>query len=77
MGPIKSIEYLTSLESQFRETLNHHITAVVNLMSQNNMKESFVTDGFVVTSVDDIDKGTPSAALSFANDKYGLEGTYV
>ena len=39
--------------------------------------ESLVTDGFVITSVDDTDKGTPSAALSFANDKYELQGSYV
>ena len=45
-------------------------------MSQNNMKESFVTDGFVVTSVDNIDKGTPHDALSLSN-KYGLHGTSV
>ena len=60
-----------------RETLNHYIMVVVNFMSQNNMKESFVTDGFVVTSVDNIDKGTPNAALSFGNNKYGLRGTSV
>ena len=58
-----------------RETLNHYITAVVNLMSQNNMKESLITDGFVVTSVDNIDKGTPNAALSFGCNRYGLHGT--
>ena len=53
-----------------RETLNSYIIAVVNLMSQNNMKESFPTDGFVVTSVDDIDKGNPHGALSFGSNKY-------
>ena len=60
-----------------RETLNRYITAVVDVMSQNNMKESFVTDGFVITSVDNIDKGTPHAALSFGRNKYGLHGTSV
>ena len=58
-----------------RENLNHYITAVVNLMSQNNMKESLITDGFVVTSVDNIDKGTLNAALSFGSNRYGLHGT--
>ena len=60
-----------------RETLNRYIIADVDLMSHNNMKESFVTDGFVVTSVDNINKGTPDAALSFGNDKYGLHCTSV
>ena len=32
-------------------TLNRYITAIVDVMSQNNMRESFVTDGFVITSV--------------------------
>ena len=33
------------------------------------MKESFVTDEFVVTSMDNIDKGTPHAALSFGRNR--------
>ena len=60
-----------------RETLSRYITAVVNLISQNNMKESIATDRFVVTSVHNIDKGLHKLSCHFGINKYGLDGTTV
>ena len=59
------------------ESLHCYITKVVNLMNEDNMKMSFVPNGFVLTSIDNIDKGTPHASLSFGSSKYGLHGTSV
>ena len=50
---------------------------MVNLMNEDNMKMSFVPNGFVLTSVDNIDKGTPHASLSFDSSKYGSHATSV
>ena len=59
------------------ESLHCYITKFVNLMNEDNMKMSFVPDGFVLTSIDNIDKGTPHASLSFSSSMYGLHGTSV
>ena len=59
------------------ESLHRYITKVVNLMNEDNMKMSFVPNGFVLTSIDNMDKGTPHASLSFDSSKYGLHGTSV
>ena len=59
------------------ESLHRYITKVVNLMNEDNMKMSFVPNGFVLTSVDNIDKGTPHASLSFGSSKCGLHRTSV
>ena len=70
-----SIRYLTNLVSY--ESLHRYITEVVNLMNEDNMKMSFVPNGFVLTSIDNIGKGTPHASLPFGSNKYGLHGTSV
>ena len=59
------------------ETLHRYITEVVTLLNEDNMKSSFVSNGFTVTSIDNVDKGSPHASLSFGNTKYGLHGTSV
>ena len=59
------------------ETIHRYITNVVDALIENHMKSYFVTDAFLVTSVDNVDKGTPYASLSFGNTKYGLHGTSV
>ena len=59
------------------ETLHRYITKVVDLLSEDNMKTSFVPNGFTVTSIDNVDKGSPHASLRFGNTKYGLHGTSV
>ena len=59
------------------ETIHCYITNVVDALIENCMKFSFVKDAFLVTSVDNVDKGTPYALLSFGNTKYGLHGTLV
>ena len=59
------------------ETIHCYITNVVDALIENHMKSSFVTDAFLVTSVDNVDKGTPYASLSFGNTNYGLHGTSV
>ena len=47
------------------ESLHRYITKVVNLMNEDNMKMSFVPNDFVLTSIDNIDKGTPHASLYY------------
>ena len=60
------------------ETLHRYITNVVAFLSEDNMKKtSFVMNCFTVTSIDNVDKGSPYAPLSFGNTKYGLHGTSV
>ena len=59
------------------ETLHHYITEVVALLSEDNMKSSSVPNGFTVTSIDNVDKGSHHASLSFSNTKYGLHGASV
>ena len=41
------------------------------------MESSFVLNGFTVTSIDNVDEGSPHASLSFGNTKCGLHGTSV
>ena len=41
------------------ETIHRYITNVVDALIENHMKSYFVTDAFLVTSVDNVDKGTP------------------
>ena len=71
-----SIRYLTNLVSQYDESLHRYITKVVNLMNEDNMKMSFVPNGFVLTSIDNIDKGTPHASLSFGSSMGSMEHQY-
>ena len=59
------------------ETLHRYITEVIALLNEDNMKSSFVSNGFTVTSIDNVDKGRPHVSLSFGNTKYGLYGTSV
>ena len=55
------------------ETLHRYITKVVALLNEDNMNSCFVS----VTSINNVDKGSPHASLSFGNTKYGLHGTSV
>ena len=58
------------------DTLQRYIMKVITLMTQDNMK-TFSEDAFVVTSIDNVDKGSPYSTLEFGNTKYGLHGTSV
>ena len=44
------------------EILHLYITEVVALLSEDNIKSSFVPNGFTVTSIDNVDKGSPHAS---------------
>ena len=58
-------------------SIKRYINVVVKSLTDDDMKTAFVPDGFIITSVDNVDKGSPHASLSFGSTKHGLHGTSV